>query len=88
MTIKSIVTKSLICSAVALATVASASATMDLRTGQPGTRYRIGIACKEWTGAILAAASSQPTCMASASGTAAYCGINPAYGYHTSGNGY
>ena len=71
MTFRSIVTSSLICSAVALATVASASANE--------IQDRYCLQGDSW-GAGSCMFSTYSQCMASASGTGASCGINPAYG--------
>ena len=45
--------------------------------------YRIATACKGATGAIPAIAniSSYAQCMATASGTFSYCGVNPHYAF-------
>ena len=83
MTIKSIVTKSLICSAVALATVASASANYGYtyRAASNGIQDRYCLQGRDWGYPGNCQFSTYDQCMASASGTAAYCGINPAYGF-------
>ena len=83
MTFKSIVTKSLICSAVALATVGSASANYRYTYRAAGNeiqdRYCLQGTDFGYPGNCQFSTYNQ--CMASASGTAAYCGINPAYAY-------
>jgi hypothetical protein len=83
MTFKSIVTKSLICSAVALATVGSASAnyrnTYRAAGDQIQDRYCLQGTDFGYPGSCQFSTYDQ--CMASASGRAASCGINPADGY-------
>jgi hypothetical protein len=73
MTFRSIVTNTLICSAVALATVASASANE--------IQDRYCLQGDSWGGQGNCMFSTYNQCMASASSTGASCGINPAYGY-------
>ena len=70
MTFRSLVTSSLICSAVALATVASASANE--------IQDRYCLQGDSW-GAGSCMFSTYSQCSASASSTGSSCGINPAY---------
>ena len=83
MTFKSFVTKSLICSAVALATVGSASAKDRATYRAAGNEIQDRYCLQEpdfgYPGNCQFSTYDQ--CMATASGRAASCGINPTDGY-------